>query len=97
MLPARLKPIYSDNAHSRSLAPFSGPEPLVHTRSLADFITTTSGFGFSVHTARGFRNETAGSQGCVGVFEARDEALRSAGFDRHGQASVIPRSDECDR
>ena len=29
--------------------------------------------------------------------EARDEALWSAGFDRHGQASVIPRSDECDR
>src|SRR6476646_7830915 len=34
----------------RSLAPFSGPESLVHTRSLADFITTTSGFRFSVHT-----------------------------------------------
>ena len=29
--------------------------------------------------------------------EARDEALWSAGFDRYGQASVIPRSDECDR
>jgi hypothetical protein len=35
----------------RSLAPFSGPESLVHTRSLADFITTTSGFRFSVHTS----------------------------------------------
>jgi len=34
----------------RSLAPFSGPESLVHTRSLADFITTTSGFRFSVQT-----------------------------------------------
>ena len=34
----------------RSLAPFSGPESSVHTRSLADFITTTSGFRFSVHT-----------------------------------------------
>jgi hypothetical protein len=34
----------------RSLAPFSGPELLVHTRSLADCITTTSGFRFSVHT-----------------------------------------------
>ena len=34
----------------RSLAPFSGPESLVHTRSLADFITTMSGFRFSVHT-----------------------------------------------
>jgi hypothetical protein len=34
----------------RSLAPFSGPELLVHTRSLVDFITTTSGFRFSVHT-----------------------------------------------
>src|SRR5580693_6969522 len=30
--------------------PFSGPEALVHTRSLADFITTTSGCRFSVHT-----------------------------------------------
>lgn len=47
--------------------------------------------------ARGFRNETAGSQGCTDVSEARDEALWSAGFDRHGQASVRPRSDECDR
>jgi hypothetical protein len=27
-------------------------ESLVHTRSLADFITTTSGFRFSVHTGR---------------------------------------------
>jgi hypothetical protein len=35
----------------RSLARFSGPELLVHTRSLADCITTTSGFRFSVHTA----------------------------------------------
>jgi len=34
----------------RSLARFSGPESLVHTRSLADFITTTSGCRFSVHT-----------------------------------------------
>src|SRR5208282_573580 len=35
----------------RSLARYSGPESLIHTRSLADFITTTSGFRFSVHTA----------------------------------------------
>ena len=34
----------------RSLAPFSGAESLGHTQSLADFITTTSGFRFSVHT-----------------------------------------------
>jgi uncharacterized protein YqgC (DUF456 family) len=34
----------------RSLAPFTALEPLVHTRSWADFITTTSGFRFSVHT-----------------------------------------------
>ncbi len=34
----------------RSLAPFSGPKSLVHAQSLADFITTTSGFRFSVHT-----------------------------------------------
>jgi len=37
----------------RSLAQFSGPELLVHTRSLADFITTTSGFRFSVQTGNG--------------------------------------------
>jgi len=49
------------------------------------------------HEGEGFRDETPGSQGCTDVFEAHDEALRSAGFDRHGQASVIPRSDECDR
>ena len=34
----------------RSLAPFSRPESLGHTRSLADFITTTFGYRFSVHT-----------------------------------------------
>ena len=34
----------------RPLAPCSGPELLVHTRSLADCITTTSGRKFSVHT-----------------------------------------------
>src|SRR5262249_12318868 len=42
-------------AHStkmhRSLAWFSGPEASNRTPSLADFITTTSGFRFSVHTA----------------------------------------------
>jgi hypothetical protein len=35
----------------QSLAPFSGPEALGHARSLADFITTTTGFRISVHTA----------------------------------------------
>ena len=34
----------------RSLDWFSGPEALVHTRSLVDFITITCGFRFSVHT-----------------------------------------------
>src|SRR6476646_4552358 len=34
------------------LAPFSGPESLVPTRSLVDFITTTFGCRFSVHTGR---------------------------------------------
>jgi hypothetical protein len=34
-----------------SLAPFTAPDSLVLTRSLADFITTTSGLRFSVHTA----------------------------------------------
>jgi Integrase core domain len=33
-----------------ALARFSGPEPLAHTQSLADFITTTSALRFSVHT-----------------------------------------------
>src|SRR6187551_2247695 len=32
------------------IPPFSGPESLVHTQSLAAFITTTSRFRFSVHT-----------------------------------------------
>src|ERR1700693_5597119 len=31
--------------------PFSGPESLVHTQSLAGFITITSAFRFLVHTA----------------------------------------------
>src|SRR5450830_1365616 len=35
----------------RSLVWFSRPESLIHTRSLAGFITITSGFRFSVHTA----------------------------------------------
>ena len=34
----------------RFLARFSKPETFVHTPSSADFITTTSGFRFSVHT-----------------------------------------------
>src|SRR6266481_1298778 len=34
----------------QSLARFSGPESSPQTRSLADFIATTSGFRFSVHT-----------------------------------------------
>jgi hypothetical protein len=34
----------------RSLARFSGPESLNHARYSADFIITTSGFRFSVHT-----------------------------------------------
>ena len=42
----------------RSLARFSGAESLVHTRSLADFITTTSGCTFSVHTSRAISTPT---------------------------------------
>ena len=38
----------------RSLAPFSGSDLSIHTRSLADFITITSGFRFSVHTGLKF-------------------------------------------
>ena len=34
----------------RSLARFSGSEPLIHTRSSAAFITITSGVRFLVHT-----------------------------------------------
>jgi hypothetical protein len=33
-----------------ALARFSGPEALIHTRSLVDFITITYGFRFLVHT-----------------------------------------------
>src|SRR5262245_24743470 len=36
----------------RPFVPFSVPESSAHTRSLADFITTTYGFRFSVHTPR---------------------------------------------
>src|ERR1700694_5506131 len=36
----------------QSLARFSGPESSPQIRSLADFIATTSGFSFSVHTGR---------------------------------------------
>src|SRR6202030_4727961 len=35
----------------QSLARFSGPESSPQIRSLSDFIATTSGFSFSVHTA----------------------------------------------
>ena len=38
----------------RSLVKFSGPEASNHTPSLADFITTTSGFELSVHTSPSF-------------------------------------------
>ena len=38
------------NKDTRSLANFSQPEASNHTPSSADFIITTSGFGFSVHT-----------------------------------------------
>jgi hypothetical protein len=34
----------------QSRAPFSGSDLSIHTRSLADFITITFGFRFSVHT-----------------------------------------------
>jgi hypothetical protein len=42
----------------RSLARFSELEPLVHTRYSADFIITTSGFRFSVHTPILFQRGT---------------------------------------
>jgi hypothetical protein len=45
----------SSNKMRRSLAKFSQPEASNHTPSSADFIITTSGFRFSVHTThRGF-------------------------------------------
>src|SRR5262249_53850121 len=36
----------------RPFVPFSVPESSAHTRSLADCITTTFGFRFSVHTGQ---------------------------------------------
>jgi hypothetical protein len=45
----------------RSLAPFSGSDPLIHTRSLADFITITCGFRFSVHTIGRTKREVPAS------------------------------------
>src|ERR1700726_3974844 len=50
----------------QSLAWFSGPESSPQIRSLADFIATTSGFSFSVHTAvksARVRREAAGYWG----------------------------------
>ena len=44
-----------------------------------------------------FCHKTAASQGYPQVSEARDEALWSAGYDRHGQASVVPADDPGDR
>src|ERR1019366_4213426 len=61
----------------RSLARFSEPESSVHTRSLAGFITTTSGFRFSVHTAR-LRRERALRRG----------KLRQAGGECKGCAGL---------
>jgi predicted signal transduction protein with EAL and GGDEF domain len=46
---SRCKAIYSRN-YCRPFARFSGPETSTLTPSLADFITTTFGFRFSVHT-----------------------------------------------
>jgi len=47
----------------RSLAPSSGPDPLGHTRSLADFITTMSGFRFSVRTGASASGKTCAFTG----------------------------------
>jgi hypothetical protein len=62
----------------RSLAPFSGPESLVHTRSLADFITTTSGLGFR-YTPRFSRYVGARSAGC----HTKEEWCRCLGRSRN--------------
>ena len=43
---------------------------------------------------RGYCHETAGSQGYTKVSETYDEALWPAGFNGHGQATVIPGCDE---
>jgi hypothetical protein len=43
----------------RSFARFSWLEPFVYARSSADFITTTSGVEFSVHTPRVMRGHSA--------------------------------------
>jgi hypothetical protein len=66
----------------RSLAPFSEPESLVHTRSLADFITTTSGFRFSVHTGLEPRSGpwlTAQSSTSIGTVTVAGDAVLGPG------------------
>jgi hypothetical protein len=61
----------------RSLARFSGPELLVHTPSLADFITTTSEFRFSVHT--GVQNDSAPCRALQIAFPPTYNSCRSKG------------------
>jgi hypothetical protein len=46
----------------QSLARFSGPESSPQIRSLADFIATTSGFSFSVHTGIYSRSSLTGTR-----------------------------------
>jgi two-component system, response regulator PdtaR len=74
----------------QSLARFSGPESSPQIRSLADFIATTSGFSFSVHTpAMGVVPLQELDMGPIRVLLVEDElfvridiaaTLRHAGF-----------------
>ena len=48
----------------RSLAPFSGSDLSIHTRSWADFIITTFASRFSVHTRMLSSTAIAGSSRC---------------------------------
>ena len=47
--------------------------------------------------AGGFCHETAGSQGCAELYQARDGALRPAKGDRDGSAQIISAGDVTDR
>jgi|GEM_PF-6614448 hypothetical protein len=78
----------------RSLALFSGPEASVHIQSLADFITTTSGFRFSVHTPgkmsacdAGLAKDTPSTTCCPTMRKDRHntDSVRSAYDFREGQ------------
>jgi len=67
----------------RSRARFSELEKSVHTRSLAVFITTMSGFRFSVHTAAGVLTAPPGNPLAA---PAADEFADESRKNSHGGA-----------